>query len=78
MGSPHVVQWLLGRSLVPVRPNSVGMSPQRRCSSGGDGRTGLTAMGMHDPAGLTSRRVLHKHVEDIRGSHWPPFEGAAC
>jgi hypothetical protein len=26
------------------------------CGSGGDGRTGLTATGMTDPAGLTSRR----------------------
>jgi hypothetical protein len=29
-------------------------------------------------AGLTSRCVLHKHIEDIRGSRRPPFEGAAC
>jgi hypothetical protein len=27
---------------------------------------------MHDPARLMSRRVLHKHVEDIQGSHRPP------
>jgi hypothetical protein len=26
------------------------------CGSGGDGRTGLTAMGVTDPVGLTSRR----------------------
>jgi hypothetical protein len=75
-----VVQWLLWRALVPVHPNSTGMSPQRLvwCGSGGDGRTGLTTTGTHDPAGLTSRRVLHKHVEDIRGSRQPPFEGTAC
>jgi hypothetical protein len=75
-----MAQWPLWWSLVPVRPNSAGMSPQHLawCSSGGDGRTVLTVMGMHDPAGLTSRRVLHKHVEDIRGSHRPPFEGAVC
>jgi hypothetical protein len=75
-----VAQWPLWQCLVPARSNSAGMSPQRLtwCSSGGDGHTGLTATGMHDPTGLTSRRVLHKHVEDIRGSHRPPFEGVAC
>jgi hypothetical protein len=75
-----VAHWLLWQCLVSARCNSAGMSPQRLawCSSGGDGRTGLTATGMHDPAGLTLWRVLHKHVEDIRGSHRPPFEGAAC
>jgi hypothetical protein len=37
--------------------NNVGVSPQRLawCSSGGDGRTELTATGMPDPAALTSR-----------------------
>jgi hypothetical protein len=40
----------------PCAPTASGMSsqcPARRCS-GGDGRTGLTAMGMTAPAGLTS------------------------
>jgi hypothetical protein len=52
-----VAQWPLWRCLVSVRPNSTGMSPQSLawCGSGGDGRTGLTATGMTDPAGLTSR-----------------------
>jgi hypothetical protein len=56
-GSPYVAQWLLWQCLVPARPNSIGMSPQRPtwCGSGGDGRTGLTTMGMTDPAGLTSQ-----------------------
>jgi hypothetical protein len=51
-----VAQWPLWRCLVPVRPNSTGMSPQRPawCGSSGDGHTGLTATGMTDPAGLTS------------------------
>jgi hypothetical protein len=42
----------------PIRPNSAGMSPQRLAwaDSDGDGRTLLTVTGMHDPAGLTSRR----------------------
>jgi hypothetical protein len=55
---PYVAQWPLWRCLVPVRPNSAGMLPQGPawCGSGGDGRTGLTATGMTDPAGLTSRR----------------------
>jgi hypothetical protein len=55
---PYVAQWPLQRCLVPVRPNSAGMSPQcpAWCGSGGDGRTGLTLTGTTDPAGLTSRR----------------------
>jgi hypothetical protein len=55
---PYVAQWPLWRCLVPVRPNSAGMLPQcpAWCGSGGDGRTGLTATGMTDLAGLTSRR----------------------
>jgi hypothetical protein len=75
-----MAQWPSWQCLVSARSNSVGMSPQRLawCSSDGDGCTGLTATGMHDPAGLTSRRVLRKHVENIRGSHRPPFEGAEC
>jgi hypothetical protein len=46
-GGPYVAQWPSWRRLVPARPNSVGMSPQcpAWCSSGGDGRTGLTATG---------------------------------
>jgi hypothetical protein len=57
-GGPYVAQWQSWRRLVPARPNSVGMSSQRPtwCGSGGDGRTGLTAMGMTDPTGLMSRR----------------------
>jgi hypothetical protein len=57
-GGPYVAQWPLWRRLVPARPNSVGMSSQcpAWCSSGGDGRTGLTATGMTAPAGPTSRR----------------------
>jgi hypothetical protein len=52
-----VAQWLLWRCLVPIRPNNIGMSPQRPawCGSGRDGCTGLTVTGMTDPAGLTSR-----------------------
>jgi hypothetical protein len=52
-----VAHWPLWRCLVPARPNSIGMSPQRPawCGSGEDGRIGLTATGMTDLAGLTSR-----------------------
>jgi hypothetical protein len=54
---PYVAQWPLWRCLVPVRPNNTGMFPQCPAwgGSGGDGRTGLTATGMSDPAGPTSR-----------------------
>jgi hypothetical protein len=57
-GGPYVTQWPSWRRLVPARPNSVGVSSQcpAWCSSGGDGRTGLTATGMTDPTGLMSRR----------------------
>jgi hypothetical protein len=56
-GGPYVTQWPLWRRLDPARPNSIGMSSQcpAWCGSGGDGRTGLTATGMTDPASLTSR-----------------------
>jgi hypothetical protein len=42
----------------PRAPNSVELSSQcpAWCSSGRDGRTGLTATGMTNLAGLTSRR----------------------
>jgi hypothetical protein len=55
---PYATQWPLWRCLVPARPNSAGMLPQcpAWCGSGGDGHTGLKAMGMTDSAGLTSRR----------------------
>jgi hypothetical protein len=57
-GGPYVAQWQSWRRLVPARPNSVWMSSQcpAWCGSGGDGRTGLIATGMTDPASLTSRR----------------------
>jgi hypothetical protein len=56
-GGLYTTQWQSWRRLVLARPNNVGMSPQcpAWCGSGGDGRTGLTATGMTDPAGLTSR-----------------------
>jgi hypothetical protein len=54
-GGPYAAQW---RRLVPVHSNNIGMSSQ--CSawrdSGGDDRTGLTAMGKTAHAGLTSQR----------------------
>jgi hypothetical protein len=76
-GGAYVAQWQSWRRLVPARPNSVGMSPQclAWCGSGGDGRTGLTATGMTDPAGLTPRVALRNHRKDIRGCCRPPFEG---
>jgi hypothetical protein len=57
-GGTYVAQWQSWRGLIPARPNSVGTSSQcpAWCGSGGDGRTGSTATGMTDPAGLTSRR----------------------
>jgi hypothetical protein len=57
-GEAYVTQWPSWRRLVPARPNSVGVSSQclAWCSSGGYGRTGLTATGMTDPVGLMSRR----------------------
>jgi hypothetical protein len=79
-GGPYVAQWSLWRRLVPARPNSVGMSSQclAWCSSGGDGRTGLTVTGMTDPAGLTSR--CGPTSAQKRHSRVPPapFEGTAC
>jgi hypothetical protein len=56
-GGPYAAQWRSWRRLVPAHSNTIGMSPQcpASCGSGGDGRTGLTATGMTDSAGLTSR-----------------------
>jgi hypothetical protein len=30
------------------------------------------------PRAVLDSVVLYKHVEDIRGCRWPPFEGAVC
>jgi hypothetical protein len=73
-GSPYVAQWLLWQCLVPACPNSIRMSPQRPawCGSGGDGRTRLTATGMTDPAGLTSRCGPVKALKIFKGVAGPP------
>jgi hypothetical protein len=52
-------KWRSGRrGDVSLRPNNIGMSSQcpTWCSSGEDGRTGLTATGMTNPAILMSLR----------------------
>jgi hypothetical protein len=74
-GGPYVAQWLLWRCLIPIRPNNIGMSPQRPawCGSGRDGRTGLTVMGMTDPAGLTSRHgPASAQKKTFEGAAGPP------
>jgi hypothetical protein len=61
-GRWYEVQWRAWRRPVPIRLNSIGdviavpgVALQWRCS-GGDGRTGLTAMEKTVRAGLTSWR----------------------
>jgi hypothetical protein len=78
-GGPYAAQWQSWRRLVLVHSNSIGMSSQcpAWCGSGGDGRTGLTAMGKTAPAGLTSRRGPAQSRKRYSRVSLTPFEGSA-